>query len=149
MAVLKIKIMSSGKIPGYKTSGPVLNPIEMKDKRVLKLISLGIDVRILNEEYNEYRKYNLRDMIDYIHDLEHVEKLDENHECGICGGNLELHKISSEQAKSTPSSEVYVQRNRYNSEVEENVYEEDVPDFGDAYEAPPIEAFGLDDFEEK
>ena len=88
-------------------------------------------------------------MIDYIHDLEHVEKLDENHECDICGGNLKLHKISSEQAKSTPSSEVYVQRNRYNSEVEENVYEEDVPDFGDAYEAPPIEAFGLDDFEEK
>lgn len=143
---LKIKILSSGKIPGYKTSGPVLNPIEMEDKDVLKLISMNLDVRVYDEYSNEYKKYNLRDMIDIIHDKHNMEYLDENHYCDICEGNYHLHSISSEQTKSMPSSSVYVEPDRYTPEIEED---NDAPVFDDAYEAPPIEAFGLDDFEEK
>ena len=143
MANLKIKILSSGKIPGYKTSGPVLNPIEVDEKEVLKFISMGLDVRVYNEKLKEYKKYNLRDMLDVLNDKHEMEVMDENHECGICGGDITIHPIAYSQVESTPSKSVYVEPDRYTH------VDDSRPDFGDAYEAQPIEAFGLDDFEEK
>ena len=144
MATVKIKILSDGRIPGYKTSGPVLNPMEVEDKEALKFISMGLDVRVYNKKAKEYRKYNLKDMIDLINDKEEVETV-KYYETDTTGGNLELQQISQEQVQSTPSSDVYEQYDRHTSEVNPD----DEPYFGDAYEAPPIEAFGLDNFEEK
>lgn len=143
MAKLKIKILSSGKIPGYATSGPVLNPIEMTEKEVLNLICMGLDVRVYNEKLNEYKKYNLVDMLDVLNDKPEMEVMDERHECDICDGDITIHPVSHSQVESMPSESVYVESDRYTH------VEDDTPDFGGAYEAPPVEAFGLDDFEEK
>ena len=144
MATVKIKILSDGRIPGYKTSGPVLNPMEVEDKEALKFISMRLDVRVYNKKAKEYRKYNLKDMIDLINDKEEVETV-KYYETDTTEGNLELQQISQEQVQSTPSSDVHKQYDRHTSEVNSD----DKPYFGDAYEAPPIEAFGLDDFDEK
>ena len=97
-----------------------------------------------NKKAKEYRKYNLKDMIDLINDKEEVETV-KYYETDTTEGNLELQQISQEQVQSTPSSDVCEQYDRHTSEVNSD----DEPYFGDAYEALPIEAFGLDDFEEK
>ena len=144
MPTVKIKILSEGKIPGYITSGPVLNPMEVDYMEALKFITMGLDVRVYNKKSKEYRKYNLNDMMDLMNDKEEVEPV-KYYETDTTGGNLELQQISQEQVQSTPSSDVHKQYDRHTSEVNSD----DKPYFGDAYEAPPIEAFGLDDFEEK
>ena len=56
MPTVKIKILSEGKIPGYITSGPVLNPMEVDYMEALKFITMGLDVRVYNKKSKEYTK---------------------------------------------------------------------------------------------
>ena len=158
--MLKIKILSHGKIPGYPVNGPVIFPIWVEKEAAMRFINAGLDVRVWVEEVKQYVRFTAADMLDMYNNKNGLPSInDDNHntndnDCVICEDvqqMINLTRIKQESSKAHP-----VTKQRISSDepviyvVEpEPIMDEEVPDFGDAYEPTPFEAFGLDDFEEK
>jgi len=173
--MVKLKIMSCGRIPGYPVNGPVLHPIEVTKEEAMRFITAGLDVRVWVDQLKQYMKFSPRDMVDFYNDKNYIgSSLDDNHnldgdDCGVCDNepiNIDQLIANTRVKQTYENNGKYVAKPRMSSNepivyiIEENtvnnreVYEqppyyEEEPDFGDAYEPTPFEAFGLDDFEEK
>jgi hypothetical protein len=164
---LKVKILNSGRIPGYPINGPVLHPIEITKEQAMRFITAGLDLRVWVDQLKAYVKFSPRDMVDFYNDKNYIGKdADESHayygeeDCGVQEPPVDINTlIERTRIKQTGNSVNYSVKPKFfgneptvyvieENEREENVFD-DEPDFGDAYEPTPFEAFGLDDFEEK
>lgn len=174
--MIKLKIMNSGRIPGYPVNGPVLHPIEVTKEQAMRFITAGLDVRVWVDQLKQYVKFSPRDMVDFYNDKNYIGfSTDEDHnydgdDCGVCEeGFVNIDQlIASTRVKQADNNNarvvakprissnepiVYViEENTVNNVMVDEIppeYYNEEPDFGDAYEPTPFEAFGLDDFEEK
>lgn len=166
--IIKLKIMSSGRIPGYPVNGPILHPIEVSKEEAMRFITAGLDVRIWVDQLKQYVKFNYRDMVDFYYDKNYIGfASDSDHnidgdDCNICDDNyVDINQLieSTRVKQAYQTNENYVAKPRISSNepivyiIEENtvnnIMVDEEPDFGGAYEPTPPEAFGLDDFEEK
>jgi hypothetical protein len=166
--MLKIKILSPGKIPGYPVNGPVLSPIWVKREEAMSFINAGLKVDVWIEELKEFKRFTHMDMIDLYKDktlLEDINDPDHNidGDCHVCDEVImNVHElIKNTRVKQTGSGHSVVVENnnrilgdepvKYIIEEPPVIEDDEIPDFGDAYEAPPfdVDAFSLDDFEDK
>lgn len=90
MAMVRLKIMSSGRIPGFPGCGPVLNPIIVDEKVAMRFINAGLDVRIWNDQINQFVKFSARDMLDFYNKKNYIgfsgdsDHNQEGDDCLIC-----------------------------------------------------------------
>lgn len=173
MAKVRIKILSAGRIPGYNVNGPVLNPISVEEEEAMRFINAGLDVRVWNDQVNDFVKFSARDMLDFYHDKNYIgSSTDEDHDerfddCVICDDvnilikNLRVNQparnvnIKAKPRISSNEPLVFVIEEEPIPENYVNV--DDKPVFGDEYEEAPVkkmqlpfdDMIGLDDFEEK
>ena len=174
---LKVKIMNGGRIPGYPVNGPILHPIEITKEQAMRFITAGLDVRVWVDQLKEYVKFSPRDMVDFYNDKVYIGKdANDSHDfygeedCGVTDPPVDINTLiertrvkqtgGGPKAKYVPKPRImgnepiiYLVEDEPDNIVVDEQYEPDYyneePDFGDAYEPTPFEAFGLDDFEEK
>lgn len=103
MADVKIKILSSGRIPGYPVTGPVLNPIVVDEKVAMRYINAGLKVVVWNDQMQDFVEYNSLDMVDFFNDKDEiVSSSDDGHKCQVCGKDPH-DLLSRTRVKNTPS----------------------------------------------
>ena len=158
--MVKIRILSQGNIPGYGVNGPVLTPFWVEKEVAMGFINNGLNVEVWVEDMKQFVRFTAADMLDLYRNKNKIPHFtDENHDefddCRICDDINET--IEMTRVKQVPNRNVVKVNKQKILANEPEVYiieqppiiDEDIPDFGDAYEPTPFDAFGIDDFEEK
>ena len=103
MADVKIKVLSSGRIPGYPVNGPILNPIIVDEKVAMRYINSGLRVVIWNEQIQDFVDYDSIDMVDFFNDKDEiVNSTDVGHKCPVCGEDPH-GLLTRTRVKNTPT----------------------------------------------
>lgn len=103
MADVKIKVLSSGRIPGYPVNGPILNPIIVDEKVAMRYINSGLRVVIWNEQIQDFVDYDSIDMVDFFNEKDEiVSSTDDGHKCPVCGEDPH-GLLTSTRVKNTPT----------------------------------------------
>lgn len=103
MADVKIKVLSSGRIPGYPVNGPILSPITVDEKVAMRYINSGLRVVVWNEQLQDFVDYDSIDMVDFFHDKDKIVNADdEGHKCPVCGEDRH-GLLDRTRVKNTPT----------------------------------------------
>lgn len=167
MADVRIKVLSSGRIPGYPCNGPILNPITVDETVAMRYVNAGLEVHIWSDQAQAFVRCQARDMLDTYNDKVIVDSSEDlTHDCDTTHPEEVSHLINVTRVKTTPSDSGVTYSRSQGQQIGSSeptsyirgMYYYEEPDFGDAYEPvpfrvtaeePPEGLIDIDEFEDK